>query len=219
MDALFDHINHWLCSWDFLMIVPSTFQESDWNRKGCTPKGFSENLSVSHAEFRSQCTKLWCGNCCSSPPYPRKGVVSSALLDTCSVTSVNAKALWFLIWSNGLHLSVIWIQSCFSFTLWSTANLIWKHWTTRAARSKWWFTFLVSQNFQLPGNWLVTLGRNSSVRRREACLLFDFLSPWKASLLLFEKWSQTELRNVHLMSLKEIYENWHVHSLMCVLHL
>lgn len=50
-------------------------------QKRLDPKGFSENLNVSHTEFWSQCTKLWCGKCCSSPPYPGKGSMSSALLD------------------------------------------------------------------------------------------------------------------------------------------
>lgn len=53
-----------------------------WRKqKRLGPKGFSQNLNVSHAEFRCQCTKLWCGNCCSSPPYPRKGSMRSAVLD------------------------------------------------------------------------------------------------------------------------------------------
>lgn len=43
MDALFDHIYHWLCGWDFLMIVLSTFKEYDWNRKGQTQK---ENVEI-----------------------------------------------------------------------------------------------------------------------------------------------------------------------------
>lgn len=38
MDALFDHISHWLLGWDFLMIVPSTLEEFGWHRKGQTKK-------------------------------------------------------------------------------------------------------------------------------------------------------------------------------------
>lgn len=50
-------------------------------QKMLDPTGSSDNLNMSHVEFRIQCTKLWCGNCCSSPPYPMKGSMTSAHLD------------------------------------------------------------------------------------------------------------------------------------------
>lgn len=61
-------------------------------QKRLDPKGFSETLNVSHAEFSSQCTKLWCGNCCTSAPYPSKGSMSSALL----YSRISASAMWLL---------------------------------------------------------------------------------------------------------------------------
>lgn len=105
------------------------------------------------------------------------------------------------------------------FTLWSTAILIWIHWAAQAASSKCWFSFLVSQTFQLPGNCPVRLGRHGLARRREASLLSGFLSPCKASLLPYENkllWSLTELRNVPLMSLDQSLEQELALSQVCI---